>query len=95
MTASMQPSGELGVARGRGGGGHEVGGGRTRNRQNTARPSLLDSPRHRGHRYSDGRKAFEIGHTIGSGYRITRAFFLGLIDHFVMAITAGQAPVWV
>jgi len=42
-------------------------------------------------------RAFEIGHTIGSGYRRMRrsrfheGFFLGLIDHFVMAITAGQA----
>jgi hypothetical protein len=51
--------------------------------------------------FSDGRKAFEIGHTIGSGYRRMRrsrfheGFFLGLIDHFVMAITAGQAPVQV
>jgi hypothetical protein len=38
-------------------------------------------------------------HTIGSGYRRMRrsrfyeGFFLGLIDHFVMAVTAGQAPV--
>jgi hypothetical protein len=51
--------------------------------------------------FSDGRKAFEIGHTIGSGYRrrgrsrFHEGFFLDLIDHFVMAITAGQAPVQV
>ena len=56
-----------------------------------------------GRPFSDGREGFKMGHTIGSGYRRMRrsrfheGFFLGLIiiDHFVMAITAGQAPVQV
>jgi len=89
MTASMQPSGELGGSsrarllgrRGGGKGEHEVGGSEPGiGKYRAARASSIAQGSRRP--FSDGRKAFEIGHTIGSGYRkaaleISRGLFSG------------------